>query len=161
MILTFPNGLIRETAMLWQRGKAYGQDLRERVFAAADIGTPVGEIAEMLLVSTSYVSKALSRRARTGETTTRPQRCHVPPKLAGLYGAIRKQVASTPDATLEELKAWLIETHGVEASTTLIWETLDKLDLTLKKSPCTPPNKIVRTSCRLAGRGGESAGKRS
>jgi hypothetical protein len=58
--------------MLWRRGKAYGQDLRERVFAAADGGTPVGEIAEMLLVSISYASKALSRRARTGETTARP-----------------------------------------------------------------------------------------
>ena len=119
--------------MLWRRGKAYGQDLRERVFAASDIGTPVGEIAEMLLVSISYVSKALSRRARTGETTARPQRCHVPPKLAALYGAIRKQVAATPEATLEELKVWLSEVHGTEASTTLIWETLDKLDLTLKK----------------------------
>jgi transposase len=61
----------REATMLWRRGKSYGQDLRERVFAAADIGTPVGEIAEMLLVSISYVSKALSRRARTGEPTSR------------------------------------------------------------------------------------------
>ena len=54
--------------MLWRRGKAYGQDLRERVFAAADIGTPVGEIAEMLFVSISYVSKALCRRVDTDET---------------------------------------------------------------------------------------------
>jgi transposase len=161
MILTFPSGLIRETAMWWQRGKAYGQDLRDRVFAAADIGTPVGEIAEMLFVSISYVSKALSRRARTGETTARPQRCHVPPKLTALYGAIGKRVAAIQDATLEELKVWLFEVHSVEASTTLIWETLDKLDLTLKKRPCTPPNKIVRTSYRLAGPGSESAGKRS
>lgn len=132
--------------MLWRRGKAYGQDLRERVFAAADIGTPVGEIAEMLFVSISYVSKALSRRASTGETTARPQRCHVPPKLAGLYGAISEQVASTPDTTLGEMKVWLFETHGIEASTTLIWETLDKLDLTLKKRRCTPPNRIVPMS---------------
>ena len=132
--------------MLWRRGKAYGQDLRERVFAAADIGTPVGEIAEMLFVSISYVSKALSRRARTGETAARPQRCHVPPKLAALYGAIGEQVASVPDSTLEELKVWLFEAHGVEASTTLIWETLGKLDLTLKKRPCTPRSKIVLTS---------------
>ena len=119
--------------MLWRRGKAYGQDLRERVFAAADLGTPVGEIAEMLFVSISYVSKALSRRAGTGETTARPQRCHVAPKLAAVYGAIGEQVASTPDITLAEMKVWLFETHGIEASTTLIWETLDKLDLTLKK----------------------------
>jgi transposase len=147
--------------MLWRRGKAYGQDLRDRVFAAADVGTPVGEIAEMLLVSISYVSKALSRRARTGETTARPQRCHVPPKLASLYEAIREQVASTPDMTLEELKVWLSETHGTEASTTLIWETLDKLDLTLKKRPCTPPNRIDPMSCARVWPGGENAGRQS
>ena len=132
--------------MLWRRGKGYEQDLRERVFAAADIGTSVGEIAEMLFVSISYVSKALSRRAGTGETTARPQRCHVPPKLATLYVAISEQVAATPDTTLAELKVWLLEAHGVEASTTLIWETLAKLDLTLKKRRCTPPNRIVRMS---------------
>src|SRR5271163_358203 len=119
--------------MLWQRGKAYGQDLRERVFAAADIGTPVGEIAEMLFVSISYVSKVLSRRAGTGETTARSQRCHVPPKLAALYRTISEQVASAPDITLTEMKVWLFESHGVEASTILIWETLAKLDLTSKK----------------------------
>jgi transposase len=147
--------------MLWRRGKAYGQDLRERVFAAADIGTPVGEIAEMLLVSISYVSKALSRRARTGETAARPQRCHVPPKLAPLYGAIREQVAAIPDMTLEELKVWLFEIHGIEASTTLIWETLDKLDLTFKKRPCTPPSKIVPMSRGRVRPGGENAGRQS
>lgn len=147
--------------MLWRRGKAYGQDLRDRVFAAADIGTPVGEIAEMLLVSISYVSKALSRRALTGEIAARPQRCHIPPKLAPLYGAIHEQVASTPDATLEELKAWLIEEHGVEASTTLIWETLDKLNLTFKKRPCTPLNRTGLTSRGRARPGGESAGRQS
>ncbi len=32
--------------MLWERGKAYSQDLRERVFAAWDAGLRVGEIAE-------------------------------------------------------------------------------------------------------------------
>ena len=30
--------------MLWERGKAYGQDLRERVFAASDDGVPVGSL---------------------------------------------------------------------------------------------------------------------
>ncbi|HUB44455.1 MAG TPA: hypothetical protein VMB73_05675 [Acetobacteraceae bacterium] len=147
--------------MLWRRGKAYGQDLRERVFAASDSGTPVGEIAEMLLVSVSYVSKALSRRARTGETTARRQRCHVPPKLAAFYGAIGKRVAATPDATLEELKVWLFEAHGVEASTTLIWETLDKLDLTLKKRRCMPPNRIAPMSWRHVGPGDERSGRQS
>jgi hypothetical protein len=52
--------------MLWRRGKSYSQDLRERVFAAADDGEPVGRIATMLGVSVSYVSKVLSRRRLTG-----------------------------------------------------------------------------------------------
>jgi hypothetical protein len=37
--------------MLWQRGKAYSQDLRERVLAAADDGELVGHIAVLLRVS--------------------------------------------------------------------------------------------------------------
>jgi transposase len=139
--------------MLWRQGKAYGQDLRDRVFAESDDGTPVGVIAEMLRVSVSYVSKALSRRRETGETTVRPQRCHVPPKLKPYYAAIEKQVSACPDATLAELKAWLLETHDVEASTTLIWETLNLLDLTLKKRPSTRPSEIARTSPGLAGAG--------
>ena len=63
--------------MLWRRGKSYSQDLRERVFAAADDGEPVGQIATMLRVSISYVSKVLSRRRLTGQTTARLQRCPI------------------------------------------------------------------------------------
>ena len=65
--------------MLYQRGKAYSQDLRERVFAASDDGERVGEVAELLRVSVSYVSKALTRRRTTGETMVRPGRGGKPP----------------------------------------------------------------------------------
>ena len=75
--------------MLYQRGKAYSQDLRERVFAASDDGERVGEIADLLRVSVAYVSKALTRRRTTGETTARQQHGHQVPKLAPLYAAIR------------------------------------------------------------------------
>ena len=39
--------------MLWHRGKASSQDLRERVFAMADAGTRVGQTATLLRVSIS------------------------------------------------------------------------------------------------------------
>jgi len=139
--------------MLWRRGRAYAQDLRERVFAAADAGQPVGRIAETLFVSISYVSKVLSRRRNTGETTARPQRCHVPRKLRDYFTAIREQVATRPDATIEELRQWLRETHEVSVSVTLLWETLAHLELTLKKRPCTPRSRIVRTWPRPAQNG--------
>ena len=60
--------------MLWRRGKAYGQDLRERVFAAADIGTPVGEIAEMLLVSISSAYHMYPRPCRGARERARSPR---------------------------------------------------------------------------------------
>jgi transposase len=120
--------------MLWHRGKPYSQDLRERVFAAADDGEPVGRIAELPRVSVSYVSKVLSRRRRTGQTTALAQRCHVPPRLVGLHGAIQTQVTTRPDATIAELRAWLSKTHQVSASIGLMWKTLAALDLTFKKT---------------------------
>jgi len=142
-----------EEQMLWQRGKAYSQDLRERVFAAADEGEPVGRIASLLRVSASYVSKVLARRELTAETTARAQRCHIAPKLSGLHPAILAQVNSQPDATIAELRAWLLETHQVSASTGLIHKTLAALDLTFKKSPSTRLSKRVRTWPRPASNG--------
>ena len=130
--------------MLWQRGKAYSQDLRARVLAAADDGEPVGRIATLLRVSVSYVSKVLSRRQRTGQTTALPQRGHLPRRLAALHGAIEAQVTARPDATIAELRTWLSETHKVSASTGLMWKTLATLDLTFKKSRSMLPSRTVR-----------------
>src|SRR5277367_2971860 len=117
--------------MLYQRGKAYSQDLRERVFAASDDGERVGEVAELLRVSISYVSKALTRRRTTEETTVRSPRGRKPSKLAPFYAAIR--VAERGDTTIEELRVWLLATHQVTTSVGLIWHTLKLLGLTLKK----------------------------
>jgi transposase len=143
--------------MLWQRGKAYSQDLRERVFATADEGKAVGQIAALMLVSISYVSKVLSRRRTTGETRARAQRCHVRPKLAGLHDALRERVAAQSDATLAELQQWLNETHQVSASSGLISQTLKQLGLTLKKSPSGPPNRTVPMSRKRAPSGASSS----
>lgn len=121
--------------MHWRRGKSYSQDIRDRVFAAADAGEPVGQVALRLSVSVSYVSKVLSRRRLTWQTTARPQHCHVVPKLSGLHSAILAQVIRHPDATIAELRAWLLETHKVSASTGLMNKTLASLDLTFKVCP--------------------------
>jgi transposase len=142
--------------MLWERGKAYSQDLRERVFAAWDAGLRVGEIAEQLLVSVSYVSKVLGRERRTGERTVRPQRGHVTPKLAAYHDAIREYVLANPDATLAELQAWLCEAYNLSASVGLICTTLKKLGLTVKKSPCGRLSRTDRMLPRREPNGGRS-----
>ena len=139
--------------MSWSRGKAYAQDLRDRVFACADGGQPVGVVARTLLVSVSYVSQVLSRRRCTGETAARPQRCHVPPKLASLHQAIQDHIHVNADATLAELQTWLRETHQTSASVTLLSETLAGLGLTLKKRPSMRPNRTATMSRRRASNG--------
>jgi transposase len=101
---------------------------------AADDALPVGQIAERLSVSISYVSKVLSRRRLTGERAARPQRCHVPRKLPPDHTAIQEPVKARPDATLKELRAWLLETHKISASIKLIWEIVAQLRLTPKKT---------------------------
>ena len=143
--------------MLWRRGKSYSQDLRDRVFAAADDDEPVGRIAVMLRVSVSYVSKVLPRRRVTGQTQARPQRCHVAPKLAGLHAAILAQVTNRPDATIAELRAWLLETHEVSASTGLMNKTLAALDLTFKKNRSTQLSRRARMLPRRASNGVSSS----
>ena len=141
--------------MLWEHGKAYSQDLRERVFAEADNGAPVGKIAKLLRVSVSFVSKVLGRRRESGETTARPQRCQLTPKLTPLYEAIRERVKQHPDATIGELQIWLMETHQVSASTGLVCETLALLGLTRKKRPSGRRSKTVRISRRPGRNGGK------
>jgi transposase len=143
--------------MLWQQGKSYSQDLRERVFAKADDGARVCEIAALLRVSVSYVSKVLSRRRLTGGTTALPQRCHLQPKLMDFHPAIRGKVAARPDATIAELRTWLSTEHKITVSNGLMWATLKTLDLRLKKSRSGLRNRTVRTSPRHARNGGRSS----
>ena len=132
--------------MLHKRGAAYSQDLRERVLAKAAEGATVGAVAKALHVTSSWVSKVLGRLRATGERTARPQRCHVPPKLAPRYDDIRRQVATRPDMTLAELRAWLFEAHHISVSDGLMTKTLKLLGLTFKKSRCGRRSRTGRTS---------------
>jgi len=134
-------------------GRAYSQDLRERVMAAVDSGTGAYAAASMFRVSVSYIYKVLGRRKRTGETRVRPWAGGPKPKLAAHDEALRARVMREPDATLAELQAWLVAEHAVQVSTGCLWKRLRQLGLTLKKSPCAPPNRIARISPKRATNG--------
>ncbi len=118
--------------MAWRRGRAYGQDLRDRVLAAADLSLRAA--AARFAVSPSYVSKVRARLRETGEATPGPQRNHVPPRLASVAEALRARVASGSDASLAELRAWALAGHGVRVSQPVLWKTLARLGLTRKKT---------------------------
>lgn len=134
--------------MTWRSGQAYSQDLRERILSAVDAGMAVREAAPLFRVSISYIYKAIIRRRLTGETAARPQRCHVSQKLAVYHDAIRKRVSMQPDATLDELRAWMLASHGVSVSQGGMWNVLDRLGLTLKKRRNTRPSRLDPMSPR-------------
>ena len=134
-----------------RRGQAYGSDLRERVLAA--IGEPIRSVASRFSVSPSYVSKVRARLRETGEVAPGPQHNHVRPRLEPYYDVLRVRVAEQADATIGELRAWMAQEHGVVVSHPVMWETLRRLELTLKKSVSMRPNRIGRTSPRRAVRG--------
>lgn len=134
-------------------GRAYSQDLRERVMAAVDSGTGAYAAAAIFRVSVSYIYKVLGRRKRTGQTSARPWAGGPKPKLAAHDDALRARVMSEPDATLAELQAWLVAEYGVKVSIGCLWKRLRQLGLTLKKSHCAPPSKIARISLRPAANG--------
>ena len=116
----------------WRRGRAYSQDLRDRVLSADGVGS--GQVAGRFGVSASYVVKARQRRDRLGEVTPGAQRSHTPPKLAGYDDAITARVMRQPDMTLDELRAWILVELGISVSMSTVWKTLRRLKLTLKKS---------------------------
>ena len=132
----------------WRRGRAYSQDLRERVLAANELSARAA--ADRFGVSVSYVIKARQRRDRLGELTPGPQRSWTPRKLAGQHAAIGSYVRAHQDATLAELCAWLLAEFGIQASLSTMWNTLRRLGLTLKKSASKRPSAPAPTSLRRA-----------
>ena len=135
--------------MAWRRGQAYSQDLRDRVLAAAAEGLSSREVAEQFDVSPSYVIKAVQRLDREGERSARPQCSHTPRKLSeAQHAAIRARVLEQPDATMAELRTWVLREHGVSVSHAGMWTTLVRLGLTLKKTAARR-----RTGSRRRGQG--------
>ena len=117
--------------MAWHRGQAYGQDLRDRVLAAAG---SAAEVAERFGVSPSYVTKARLRLRRLGDAAPGAQRCHVPRTLTRAHErALAARLARSNDQTLAQWCTWLEHEHGLVVSRTTVCKTLARLGLTVKK----------------------------
>ena len=101
--------------MSWRRGKAYAQDLRDRVLAATGRGRAgrLREVAERFGVSQAYVSRVRSRHKRLGQTSAGAQHNHVPLRLAALREPLLAQVGLAPEQTLAQLCQWVWAEHGM------------------------------------------------
>ena len=121
--------------------EAYPQKIRELVLGAYENGDETAEIAGELQVSPSWSRRVKQRLRECGSREAIQQKHGFDPKLGERERKeLAKLLEDTPDATLGELKIQL--SKSVSIST--ICRTLQRMNLTLKKSRCTPANKIGR-----------------
>lgn len=131
-------------------GKPYSQDLRDRVLAAVDGGLKPGAVAELFQVDVSYIYKILIRRRTSGITTALPWAGGPQPKLKDHREVLHQHVKENCDATLAEIRAFLLAEHGIEVSVGCLWNTLKRLKLPLKKSHNAPPSRSAKMSPKSA-----------
>lgn len=127
--------------------RAYSMDLRERVVAAVDRGTPRKEIVRTLGVSEPTIRRYLRLRRETGSVAPKP-----PPKRPFSIGqsvehtrALWKQLEEHDDATLEKhCQLWEIE-QGAKVSISTMSRAIGRLGWTLKKRVWVPPNETKKS----------------
>lgn len=136
--------------------EAYSLDLRERVLAACDSGQSTKKVAKQFEVSPAWVRRLKQRRREDGTIRPRPFPGAKPKLDQGSCDWLLEQVHRTPDATLEELRDRLKNHRGIAISIGTLWSALRKRKLSFKKSRCTPPSRIGRTS-RSKGPSGTSS----
>ena len=117
--------------------KPYSKDLRLRVLAAVDGGTPREEVAKTFSVSVPTIKRWLRRRRETGgvEPKAIPGRPSL--KGAALEEWLPKHLGKNPDLTLEEHREAFEEARGVWASASTVGRAIARLPggWPLKKSP--------------------------
>jgi transposase len=126
--------------------RAYSMDLRERVLAAVDRGTPRKEIVRTLAVSEPTIRRYLRLRRETGSVTPKP-----PPKRPFSIGqsvehrrALWKQLEEHDDATLEKHCQLWERKQGDKVSISTMSRAIRRLGWTLKKRVWVPPNEMKR-----------------
>lgn len=120
--------------------RAYSDDLRERVVAAYATGEfTIGQVASRFAVSVSFVDKLLKRQRTSGSVAALPHRGGPAPRLQEIdRQRLASCVAAQPDATLAELRQQLVAAGSPAVGQTVLWQTLQRLDLRRKKRVCTP-----------------------
>src|SRR5829696_496553 len=127
--------------------KPYSKDLRLRVLAAVDDGTPREEVTRTFSVSVPTIKRWLKRRRETGDVEPKPIPGRPPLKGAVLKEWLPSHLEANPDLTLEEHRESFEEARGVAASISTVGRAIARL-------PGGWPLKKVEGSLR-ARRGGE------
>lgn len=118
--------------------KPYSKDLRFRVLAAVDGGTPREEVAKTFSVSVPSIKRWLKRRRETGDVDPKPIPGRTPLKGAALKEWLPEHLKANPDLTLEEHRRAFEEQTATKVSEATMSRAIARLaggGWPLKKSP--------------------------
>lgn len=113
-------------------GRAYAQDLRDRVIAAVEAGQSRNAAAERFGVSVSCAVKWLQRYHRDGSRTAKKMGGNRPFALAAHRVFVLRRLSETPDLTITALTEELA-TRGIKVSRFAVWHFLQHERLSFKK----------------------------
>ena len=100
--------------------KPYSKDLRSRVLAAVDAGTPREEVARTFSVSMPTIKRWLKRRRERGDVEPRAIPGRPSRKGVMLKEWLPKHLEANDDLTLEEHRQAFEEEFGEEVSTSTV-----------------------------------------
>lgn len=107
--------------------KPYSKDLRLRVLAAVDAGSPREEVAQTFSVSVPTIKRWLKRRRETGEVEPKPIPGRPSTKGTMLQHWLPQQLKANHDLTLEEHREAFGEELGVAVSTSTVGRAIARL----------------------------------
>ena len=107
--------------------KPYSTDLRLRVLAAVDAGTPREEVAKTFSVSMPTIKRWLKRRRETGDVEPKPIPGRPPRKGTMLKEWLPKQLEANDDLTLEEHCEAFEDEFGQPVSTSTVGRAISGL----------------------------------
>jgi transposase len=121
--------------------RAYSLDLRERIVAAVlEGGKTQAVVAERFAVCADTVGRYVRQhRERDGDLSPRSAPGAARRVPDALLPAVERYIGEHPGATIEQVRAWLRDTHGLAVSTATTHRTLGRLSVTWKKSHCGRP----------------------
>jgi transposase len=121
-------------------------DLRKRVVDTIEQGASRRGAAGVFKVSASTAIRWTKRLTTTGSCAPLPSGGdHRSKTLEQHRDWLLALIEDEPDATLVEIQTRLAGTHGLQKSQSSLWRFFRRHDVTFKKKPCTPPNRIGRT----------------
>ncbi len=107
--------------------KPYSKDLRLRVLAAVDAGTPREQVAKTFSVSMPTIKRWLKRRRETGDVEPKAIPGRPARKGTMLQRWLPQQLEANHDLTLEEHREAFEEELGVVVSTSTVGRAIARL----------------------------------